>query len=76
MPEILQKLFINLKSKKAKLINKVIIICEDPAMEGEEKYYTTSLESMVDFFISKLGKNVMVISTKNEKKKLSYKNLR
>ncbi|KAL4560373.1 hypothetical protein LXL04_032523 [Taraxacum kok-saghyz] len=37
--------------------------CEDKGIEGEEKYCATSLESMVDFSTSKLGKKVKAIST-------------
>ncbi|KAF5784260.1 putative BURP domain-containing protein [Helianthus annuus] len=37
--------------------------CEDKGIEGEEKYCATSLESMVDFVTTKLGKKVKAIST-------------
>ena len=68
MPDILQNFSIKPKSKEAEVIKNAIIHCEEPAMEGEEKYCATSLESMVDFSISKLGKNLTVVSTETEKK--------
>lgn len=37
--------------------------CEEKVTDGEETYCATSLESMVDFSTSKLGKNVDVVST-------------
>ncbi|KAB5513985.1 hypothetical protein DKX38_027891 [Salix brachista] len=40
--------------------------CENPGVEGEEKDCATSLESMIDFSTSKLGKNVQAISTEVE----------
>ncbi|XP_052111649.1 BURP domain protein RD22 [Arachis duranensis] len=44
-------------------------------IKGEEKYCATSLESMVDFSTSKLGKNVDLVSTEisKETKLQSYK---
>ncbi|XP_014500741.1 BURP domain protein RD22-like [Vigna radiata var. radiata] len=42
-------------------------------MKGEEKHCATSLESMVDFVTSKLGKNVHVTSTEVEIESKSQK---
>ncbi|KAL6986718.1 BURP domain protein rd22, partial [Sarracenia purpurea var. burkii] len=39
-------------------MEKSIKECEDTGIKGEEKYCATSLESMVDFSTSKLGKKV------------------
>ncbi|XP_061341520.1 unknown seed protein USP-like [Gastrolobium bilobum] len=41
----------------------VLEFCQSPATLGEEKYCGTSLESMMDFAISKLGKNIKAISS-------------
>lgn len=54
-------------SLEAERMEKTINECESPAIEGEEKYCATSLESMVDFSTSKLGKNIQAISTEVDK---------
>ncbi|KAG5540632.1 hypothetical protein RHGRI_020753 [Rhododendron griersonianum] len=54
MPEILDQLSI---------MKNTIKECEEPGIKGEEKYCATSLESMIDFTTSKLGKSVQPIST-------------
>lgn len=41
--------------------------CEQPQIQGEDKYCVTSLESMIDFSTSKIGKNAQVISTEVQK---------
>ncbi|KAK9983905.1 hypothetical protein SO802_033430 [Lithocarpus litseifolius] len=50
-------------SMEADIIQSTIEECEKTGIKGEEKYCATSLESMVDFSTSKLGKNVQAIST-------------
>ncbi|KAH7850461.1 hypothetical protein Vadar_033341 [Vaccinium darrowii] len=49
-------------------MKKTVKLCKKPGIKGEEKYCATSLESMVDFSMSTLGKNVQAISTEVEKK--------
>ncbi|XP_058739941.1 unknown seed protein USP-like [Vicia villosa] len=46
--------------KEAHMINEY---CRNPSAIGEDKYCALSLESMVDFVISKLGKNIKVMSS-------------
>ncbi|KAI3917387.1 hypothetical protein MKW98_027306 [Papaver atlanticum] len=58
LPEILNQFNINPKSQKAESISEIILICEKPAMENEEKYCAISLESLVKYGTSKFGKNV------------------
>ena len=41
--------------------------CEEPSIKGEVKYYATSLESMIDFSVSKFGKQVQVHTTEVDK---------
>ncbi|KAJ4833429.1 hypothetical protein Tsubulata_034356 [Turnera subulata] len=60
--EILQQFAVKSDSSTAELMKKTIKQCEQPAVEGEDKYCAKSLEGMVDFSISKLGKNVRVIA--------------
>ncbi|KAI3967533.1 hypothetical protein MKW92_009233 [Papaver armeniacum] len=63
LPEILNQFNINPKSQKAESISQIIMVCEKPAMENEEKYCATSLESLVKYGTSKFGKNVNVFTT-------------
>ncbi|XP_026441473.1 BURP domain-containing protein 3-like [Papaver somniferum] len=63
MPEILNQFAISPNSEEAEIINEIIIDCEEPAIENEEKYCATSLESMVEYVTSKFGKNVNVLTT-------------
>ncbi|CDP18474.1 unnamed protein product [Coffea canephora] len=62
IPEILNRFSVNPRSAQAKAIMETIAECEVPAMKGEDKTCATSLESMVDFATSKLGKNVLAAS--------------
>ncbi|KAH7846088.1 hypothetical protein Vadar_009612 [Vaccinium darrowii] len=67
MSEILEHFSVTPDSKEAEVMKKTIKECEEPGIKGEEKYCATSLESMVDFTTSKLGKNVQTVSTEVEK---------
>ncbi|XP_022753693.1 BURP domain protein RD22-like [Durio zibethinus] len=67
IPEILKYFSLEAKSAEANLLKETIENCERPAIEGEEKYCATSLESFVDLGVSKLGKNIQLLS--NELKK-------
>ncbi|WJX09987.1 hypothetical protein P8452_00762 [Trifolium repens] len=64
---ILNKLNIKKGSKGAQIVKNTINECEEQGIEGEEKSCVTSLESMVDFTTSKLGKNVEAVSTEVNK---------
>ncbi|XP_065848818.1 BURP domain protein RD22-like [Euphorbia lathyris] len=63
--QILHKFSIKPNSTMSKIMKKTIKECEEePTLEGEEKYCATSLEGMVDFITSKLGKkNIQALST-------------
>ncbi|KAI3917390.1 hypothetical protein MKW98_027309 [Papaver atlanticum] len=63
LPDILKQFAINAKSEAAEVINQTIMDCEEPALENEEKYCATSLESLVGYGTSKIGKNVNVLTT-------------
>ncbi|KAK7313853.1 hypothetical protein VNO77_39055 [Canavalia gladiata] len=47
-------------------------VCGNPAAIGEDKYCVNSLESMMDLAISKLGKNIKVISSSFVKNQDQY----
>ena len=63
LPQILKQLSIKPGSEEAKIVNYTITMCEEPGIRGEDKYCATSLESMIDFIISRLGKTVHVLAT-------------
>ncbi|OAY53743.1 hypothetical protein MANES_03G020400v8 [Manihot esculenta] len=65
--EILHTFSIKRNSTKAEIMRKTIKECEKPALQGEHKYCATSLEAMVDFSASKLGKNIQVLVTEIDK---------
>ena len=67
LPDILNHFSVKPESLEAQIIKNTIKRCEAPAIKGEEKYCATSLESMIDFSISKLGTKVQAISTEVEK---------
>ncbi|XP_068303574.1 BURP domain protein RD22-like [Pyrus communis] len=69
LPEILKHFSLEPSSVEANTIKETIQDCEAPGFKGKEKYCATSLESMIDFTISKLGTSVeALISTEEEKK--------
>lgn len=74
LPEILEKFSVDPTSEEAEVMKKTIKECEETGLRGEDKLCATSLESMVDFSTSKLGKSVDAISTKaeNGEKKKEY----
>lgn len=57
MIDILNRFSIQPNSREAETMRKTIKECEQPGIQGEEKFCATSLESMVDFSISKLIEN-------------------
>ncbi|CAH1447705.1 unnamed protein product [Lactuca virosa] len=63
LPQIYNEFSIKSGSVEAQDMKQTLSECENKGIEGEEKYCATSLESMVDFSTSKLGKNVKAIST-------------
>lgn len=65
--DILNRFNVKPDSKEAQIMKNTISECEEGGIKGEEKYCATSLESMVDFSTSKLGKNVEVVSTEVDK---------
>eukprot|EP01018_Ginkgo_biloba_P026310 Gb_39304 [translate_table: standard] len=60
---VLDDLKIPAASERAVDMKETLEECEQPAIRGESKYCATSLESMVDFSTSKLGKHVNVLAT-------------
>ncbi|PHT41258.1 Dehydration-responsive protein RD22 [Capsicum baccatum] len=67
MPEILNQFSVDPNSEEAQAMKQTVQECEEPGVEGEEKYCATSLESMVDFSTSKLGNKVQPLATETDK---------
>nr|XP_043622299.1 BURP domain protein RD22-like [Erigeron canadensis] len=63
LPELYTRFSIKPESIESKSMKKTVNFCEEKGTEEDEKYCATSLEDMVDFTTSKLGKNVKAIST-------------
>lgn len=63
LPEIYNEFEVKPESTEAEIMKQTLTECENKGIEGEEKYCATSLESMVDFSTTKLGKNVKAVST-------------
>ncbi|XP_034684229.1 BURP domain protein RD22-like [Vitis riparia] len=61
-PEILNRFSLKQDSEEAEIMKKTIKDYEQPALEGDSRFCATSLESLIDFSISKLGKNIKLIS--------------
>ncbi|XP_027337727.1 BURP domain-containing protein 3-like [Abrus precatorius] len=65
--EILQILSVKPNSEMANAAETQIRICEGPPRIGDEKFCATSLESMLDYVISRLGNNLRAFATYAEK---------
>lgn len=63
LPQIYNEFSVEPESTEAEIMKQTLNECENKGIEGEEKYCATSLESMVDFSTTKLGKKVKAIST-------------
>ncbi|XP_076909954.1 BURP domain-containing protein 6-like [Bidens hawaiensis] len=73
LPEIYSRFSVQPDSVDAKIMKHTLNLCEYKAIEGEERTCITSLESMVDFSISQLGKRVRALSTEvNTKESTPY----
>ncbi|XP_010256409.1 PREDICTED: BURP domain-containing protein 6-like [Nelumbo nucifera] len=66
LPDILHRFSVNDRSIEAEAMKETIMSCERPGDEIEAKRCATSLESMIDFSISKLGKNIKAVTTEFE----------
>ncbi|KAF3454279.1 hypothetical protein FNV43_RR04726 [Rhamnella rubrinervis] len=75
LSEILNHFRVQPGSVEAEILRQTIEECEQAGIKGEDKYCATSLESLVDFCVSKLGnKNIKVYSTEVDKEtKQEYK---
>ncbi|KAI3738113.1 hypothetical protein L2E82_28132 [Cichorium intybus] len=63
LPQIYNEFSIKAGSVEAADMKQTLSECESKGIEGEDKYCATSLESMIDFSTTKLGKKVKAIST-------------
>ncbi|KAJ9139751.1 hypothetical protein P3X46_030455 [Hevea brasiliensis] len=66
LAEIFTRFSVKADSVEAKTMKETIDECEATKIPGEDKYCATSLESLVDFSVAKLGKNVSVFTNEVE----------
>ncbi|XVF47286.1 hypothetical protein PTKIN_Ptkin03bG0097600 [Pterospermum kingtungense] len=62
LPEIFKYFSFQPESSEANVMKETIKTCERQVIAGEEMYCATSFESFVDWSVSKLGKNVQLLS--------------
>ncbi|KAA3471669.1 dehydration-responsive protein RD22-like [Gossypium australe] len=62
LPEILNHFSLKPQTRDANTICETIRGCERAAINGEQKFCATSLESFIDLSISKLGKQIQLLS--------------
>ncbi|GLT50702.1 hypothetical protein SLA2020_241690 [Shorea laevis] len=65
--DILKLFSVEPKSVGAKVMKQNIENCKRESTKGEDKYCATSLESLIDLSVSRLGKKIQVLSTAVEK---------
>ncbi|GLT34851.1 hypothetical protein SLA2020_093440 [Shorea laevis] len=65
--DILKLFSMDPKSAESKLMKQSIEDCERAPIEAEDRYCATSLESLIDLSVSRLGKKIRVRSTEVEK---------
>ncbi|GLT34858.1 hypothetical protein SLA2020_093510 [Shorea laevis] len=65
--DILKLFSMDPKSTGAKVMKETIKLCEIEANKGEEKFCATSLESLIDQSVSRLGKKIQVLLDEVEK---------
>ncbi|PON97665.1 BURP domain containing protein [Trema orientale] len=75
LPEILNHFSVKPNSIEAKIMKQTIGECEVPSIKGEVKFCATSLEYLIEFSVSRLGRQVQVHSTEvvNEGTKQVYR---
>ncbi|EEF39171.1 Dehydration-responsive protein RD22 precursor, putative [Ricinus communis] len=65
--EILQQFSIKPESLQAKIIKRTVEDCESSGMEGEDRFCPTSLESLLDLTISRIGNKVELLFNEIDK---------
>ncbi|GAA0183794.1 hypothetical protein LIER_31145 [Lithospermum erythrorhizon] len=66
MMDIVEAFMIKPTSREATAMRNTIDMCEAPAIQGEQKKCVSSIESMIEFSTSKLGKNVQALASEIE----------
>ncbi|KAA3471670.1 dehydration-responsive protein RD22-like [Gossypium australe] len=67
LPEILNHFSLKPQTREANTINETIRGCERAAIDGEQKFCASSLESFTNSSISVLGKEIQLLSTELSK---------
>ncbi|KAE8681951.1 putative BURP domain-containing protein [Hibiscus syriacus] len=63
LPEIVNNLSLKPQTREAGVVNETIRGCERAAIDGEQKFCATSFESFIDSSVSKLGKQIQLLSS-------------
>ncbi|KAK8339153.1 hypothetical protein V6Z12_A08G015800 [Gossypium hirsutum] len=67
LPEILNHFSLKPQTREANTINETIRGCERAAIDGEQKFCASSLDSFINSSISVLGKEIQLLSTELSK---------
>ncbi|KAF9617986.1 hypothetical protein IFM89_039283 [Coptis chinensis] len=68
--KVMNQFSVDTESAVADGMRQTLKLCESPDLDGEIKLCATSLETMVDFSTSMLGKKVQLMSTEIDKEEI------
>ncbi|KAA3469082.1 BURP domain-containing protein 13-like [Gossypium australe] len=66
-PEILNHFSLKPQTREAEIMKRTIRVCEREAINGEQMFCVTSLESFIDLSIATLGKEIQLLSNQLSK---------
>ncbi|MBA0825624.1 hypothetical protein Goarm_010553, partial [Gossypium armourianum] len=66
-PEILNHFSLKPQTREAEIMKRTIRVCEREAINGEQMFCVTSLESFIDLSIATLGKDIQLLSNQLSK---------
>ncbi|XP_037495439.1 BURP domain-containing protein 17 isoform X1 [Jatropha curcas] len=69
LSEIFQRFSVDPESRQSKVMKQTIEDCESPGIKGEDRYCSTSLESLIDFSVKHVGNKVQVLFNKVDEPK-------
>ncbi|MBA0644955.1 hypothetical protein Goklo_013120 [Gossypium klotzschianum] len=67
VPEILNHFSLKPQTREAEIMKRTIRVCEREAINGEQMFCVTSLESFIDLSIATLGKDIQLLSNQLSK---------
>ncbi|KDP45576.1 hypothetical protein JCGZ_17183 [Jatropha curcas] len=69
LSEIFHRFSVDPESRQSKVMKQTIEDCESPGIKGEDRYCSTSLESLIDFSVKHVGNKVQVLFNKVDEPK-------